>query len=851
MNNEKDDEEEESREEAVEFDYVKNDDENSPPLVFNDDERHVFEDRAYDFFSQSQIDWLEKNVDTQNDGCVESRSQIGKCYLEYHLKSEDMVKKMTKDISLGRNWIVVNHDGYFRRYWDYLSILFTLFLCIYEPYICAFLTNHRNDVLDAYRGQKTKNHTLVIIIRIFSTTWFSCDLLINCITSYTRRDGKRVIGLVPVFKNYIKTWFVLDVLTTVPWETMILAACRTKCQNRRGIAFFLDLIPIARAFKLSKFVKAREHYDASPDLSEILCLPPFVETLFWALFAALLLNHLFGCLWYAIGYRFRILNYDLLCAAQNAPIEGIELTSRTGKIAREKCTWMQLYGLQPSKQSRIYLYTLCFYWSLTTVSTVGYGDLTPNTPLEMIYTGIVMLAGVSWFAVLVSSVGDEVTANDNGTDSASMRNGQQQNNSIPHLGFSKAKQKRMKRSLKAFMYKHHVDIELSSAINAYLRRHFEIDQPWIDEEEFPDLAQLIQQLNKPLLRALALHIFKEKTKDTHIPFFLTKPSDFIADCVIAMRSYMAGPAETLVHKGTILRALHLIITGVALADRISDDTEFSSSSTDKKTTQEENRQDTSKRRRASNGFTQNLLSLIVKSTRTFRAVNDEENQQNKPTRWQSMASSILSTSYVASIDETTQHGDPAINKIQQQIQKDRFWRLDSGEYYGEEGICLGAVWLKPLFAVCWCELMIIPDSALHLSEHRTVQHGLRASANEKIKRGGSHLFYVQPAFSSQNISTSSKHIERGGFRSDSFSSQRIHSANLDAFSSGQIESPKNPKYQISIERLQDTLTILQNQIDTLQTQINSSATNKSVSFNDATTNIEQQENIPFFQSSCY
>jgi len=32
------------------------------------------------------------------------------------------------------------------------------------------------------------------------------------------------------------------------------------------------------------------------------------------------------------------------------------------------------------------------------------------------------------------------------------------------------------------------------------------------------------------------------------------PSPFVADCVIAMRSYAAGPAEIVVHAGSVVRS---------------------------------------------------------------------------------------------------------------------------------------------------------------------------------------------------------------------------------------------------------------------------------------------------------
>ena len=39
------------------------------------------------------------------------------------------------------------------------------------------------------------------------------------------------------------------------------------------------------------------------------------------------------------------------------------------------------------------LYVTCLYWAITTISTVGFGDIHPNTPGEKIYTSVVMVTG--------------------------------------------------------------------------------------------------------------------------------------------------------------------------------------------------------------------------------------------------------------------------------------------------------------------------------------------------------------------------------------------------------------------------------------------------------------------------
>jgi hypothetical protein len=49
-------------------------------------------------------------------------------------------------------------------------------------------------------------------------------------------------------------------------------------------------------------------------------------------------------------------------------------------------------------------YLIALYWAVTTLTTMGYGDITPNTPSEYIYTIFTMLIGVSFYAYIASNV---------------------------------------------------------------------------------------------------------------------------------------------------------------------------------------------------------------------------------------------------------------------------------------------------------------------------------------------------------------------------------------------------------------------------------------------------------------
>ena len=538
-------------------------------------------------------------------------------------------------------WYIIDQDEIWRIGFDMGSSALLVGLLFYLPYTMAFL----HDV-----SKYTVFDWIVLV-------WFSLDIILSFLTTYTTSYGEKVCSLRRIAKRYVKGYFFLDLVATVPWSLMLL---RDKGDVRLGPFVKLTKFPkLVRALRFSRFSKVFRSGDLGkgvPDLCDLFprLFPPVLEQLSRFLAIALILNHIFACVWYALG----VAPYKLACVN---PDEFL------GDRQRRDCTWMQVGGYR-ARSGNYYLYVTCLYWSLTTISTVGFGDVTANTATEKLFTCFVMIVGVTFNTVLISAMGRAVLA------ASTNPKGSGENS---------------KTVLRAYLYRHNVPTDLSSSIVSYLRHHFTVENEFGEtaEETDPEVWRLLRHLNKPLMRRLTLHVSRKSIRK--LPFLQTKSENFIADCVLSMRAYVASPSEVLVTRNSVVRtALNLIAQGACVAD-------------------------------SSDAPNDNFDCPAKLLTSASIELTEDRNTDEEPTQDAVPLNEDDDDDDKWSLDDDNR-GCPET------------WHLGVGDYFGDEGIILGAAWVEPLVALGWCELQIIAPIPRLLEEYEAVRAELAESARTKV-----------------------------------------------------------------------------------------------------------------------
>jgi len=206
---------------------------------------------------------------------------------------------------------------------------------------------------------------------------FAVDIICSFRTCYEGSNLVYVASFSKISNHYLKTWFTIDFFSTIPLDIIIGAIVSISASNAGGssasdlealklirIVRLVRLIKLARLFKLGKLASSISNYIDSPYLLQLIGL--LTMTVF--------VSHLLGCFWFLIS------PYNTTDPA---------------------LTWWGTTMLAASKGDH---YLASVYWSFSTMTTVGYGDITPANTSERIYACVAMILGATIFGYVIGNV---------------------------------------------------------------------------------------------------------------------------------------------------------------------------------------------------------------------------------------------------------------------------------------------------------------------------------------------------------------------------------------------------------------------------------------------------------------
>ena len=277
---------------------------------------------ASELYDTVQLHQLDSNNSNNNTSVIQYTSTI--LHNAVHHAEQHIIDTFIGILHNTRLFIklefVLQPDNIIKRLFDYICILLSLYSAITVPWYIAFSITQNS----AITGIDVSSIILICI-----------DMLLTFRTGFMHYDGHMVYDTKLIVRRYMRGRFVCDVLSTLP-----LIEIASQCSVSQSTVNWYRLNQLLRIYRI--FTTDVINF-ASPYLRIAKLFAGFIY------FA-----HIYACVFYYVGVE-QIDNYNGWIAHN----EFVQLNSDT-----------------------LNLYISAIYYSLETISTIGYGDITPRTISE-------------------------------------------------------------------------------------------------------------------------------------------------------------------------------------------------------------------------------------------------------------------------------------------------------------------------------------------------------------------------------------------------------------------------------------------------------------------------------------
>uniref|UniRef100_H0UXI5 Potassium voltage-gated channel subfamily H member 5 n=1 Tax=Cavia porcellus TaxID=10141 RepID=H0UXI5_CAVPO len=262
---------------------------------------------------------------------------------------------------------IILHYCAFKTTWDWVILILTFYTAIMVPYNVSFKTKQNNIawlVLDS----------VVDVI-------FLVDIVLNFHTTFVGPGGEVISDPKLIRMNYLKTWFVIDLLSCLPYD--IINAFENVDE---GISSLFSSLKVVRLLRLGRVARKLDHY---------LEYGAAVLVLLVCVFG--LVAHWLACIWYSIG------DYEVIDEVTNT----IQIDSWLYQLALSIGTpyrYNSSAGIWEGGPSKDSLYVSSLYFTMTSLTTIGFGNIAPTTDVEKMFSVAMMMVGSLLYATIFGNV---------------------------------------------------------------------------------------------------------------------------------------------------------------------------------------------------------------------------------------------------------------------------------------------------------------------------------------------------------------------------------------------------------------------------------------------------------------
>ncbi|CAD8047017.1 unnamed protein product [Paramecium sonneborni] len=271
--------------------------------------------------------------------------------MKYQLNQQVFVplRKMKVYNYLNKNKLILRPESITSIAWNIYILTILNMNVLYVSARVAFKFDTNNSLDDSFQQFRW------VLFDVLPSYSFILEILIKFNTCFYHK-GTVIENRYQIAKNYLRTSFFFDVFVIIPFFLSL-----------RFQLDYLDLVLILKVFQITKF--SGNLFDRLELTSSQIAIFDLVKLGYTILAVA----HFCACLWFLVG--------------------------TTGDDTN---TWVIKNDLQD--QPWLNQYLTSFYFSIVTMTTIGYGDITPQNLRERIFTIGMTVAAVGIFGYSIGNI---------------------------------------------------------------------------------------------------------------------------------------------------------------------------------------------------------------------------------------------------------------------------------------------------------------------------------------------------------------------------------------------------------------------------------------------------------------